>query len=453
MPEASEKFGVYFSHSWRPRDVDLNMLVWEEIAKWCELLVDVPDKSGVEAPYYINRIEELLRRSDLFLCVLTHRDAPAGDGEGDAALRCSAYSVFEIRLAERFDIPKLILYERKTGFRSPKWSRAGDAYIPFDRAAPETVPDKRQWRSIAEEIRKWVQWMVEHLKPLIYEQSYVAVSLYPETAPDYAEVIYSFRETLLAAGYEQIEPLASVSNNTSAFRILRQAGLVVAQLHTEDPISEQLCTVAHAKCIPAIRMRRGGERLPWLLQGHPGGYQHDIVDWNKPADLAPLIKLRAESMFRISHAFSDEKARDYFYSRIFTGSYVFISHTLKPPHRELVEHIYNLLRRHHVQPFEYHMANPSGEDWQKALEKQLAKTTHFVALLTEGYEVSEVCTHEVEGILKRGNEVTILPFMAVGRAVPHPKLKHLHHRLLEGADCRANAQVVVEQILESLGRG
>jgi hypothetical protein len=44
MPD-KPKFGVYFSHSWRPRDVDLNLLAWSEINSECELLVDAPRRA------------------------------------------------------------------------------------------------------------------------------------------------------------------------------------------------------------------------------------------------------------------------------------------------------------------------------------------------------------------------------------------------------------------------
>src|ERR1700680_2205398 len=114
------RFAVYFSHSWRPRDVDLNVRVWEDLAVECELLVDEPEEPGANPPYYINRIEELLQRADLFVSVLTYRQANAGDfAAEDARLRCSPYSLFEIRLAERSNIPRLVLYERGTGFRPP----------------------------------------------------------------------------------------------------------------------------------------------------------------------------------------------------------------------------------------------------------------------------------------------------------------------------------------------
>src|ERR1700680_4780163 len=109
------RFAIYISHSWRPRDVDLNLRVWRELAADCELLVDVPEEPGANPPYYINRIEELLRRTDLFLSVLTYREPREGEfTEADAHLRCSPYSLFEIRVAERADIPRLILSERSS---------------------------------------------------------------------------------------------------------------------------------------------------------------------------------------------------------------------------------------------------------------------------------------------------------------------------------------------------
>ena len=95
----------------------------------------------------------------------------------------------------------------------------------------------------------------------------------------------------------------------------------------------------------------------------------------------------------------------------------------------------------------------AGIDWRKALDDALDKTTHFVALLSDGYELSQTCVYEIERILGRGQDVTILPFMAGGRAAPHPKLANLHNTLLPGTDAEADADVVVKQVMEHLERG
>jgi hypothetical protein len=86
MPQ-DDKLAAYCSHSWRPRDVNLNLHVWEELASDCELLVGVPDEPGANPPYYINRIEELLRRWDLFLGQLVEREPRCGAHP----MRCSRF--------------------------------------------------------------------------------------------------------------------------------------------------------------------------------------------------------------------------------------------------------------------------------------------------------------------------------------------------------------------------
>src|SRR2546423_8107594 len=145
MPDDNDRLAVYLSHSWRPRDVELNLLAWSELEKFCELLVDVPDEPGADPPYYLNRIEELLRRTDLFVGVLTYRKVQEDPfTPKDADLHCSAYSLAEIRLAESADIPRLILYENSTGFRPPRNVRPWEAYIPFDREKNEGLPEQRQ---------------------------------------------------------------------------------------------------------------------------------------------------------------------------------------------------------------------------------------------------------------------------------------------------------------------
>ena len=154
-------------------------------------------------------------------------------------------------------------------------------------------------------------------------------------------------------------------------------------------------------------------------------------------------------MFRISRALGDDATRSYLNSKRYSQCFIFISHTLKPPNRALVEQIYEGLGRQYVKPFEYHLANTSGDDWKAELNEQLRKTTHFVVLLSDGYELSPVCTYEIEEILKR-SDVKILPFMAQGRSVPHPKLGALHHRLLSAPDISTNAEAVVDQVMKAL---
>jgi hypothetical protein len=446
------RFAIYISHSWRPRDVELNLQIWQELADDCELLVDVPEQPGARPPYYINRIEELLRRTDLFLGILTYRPEDVAEfANQDAHLKCSPYSLFEIRLAERADIPRLILFERSTGFRPPRTLRAWESYIPFDRGIRERLPEQRQWLTVIQpKIQQWKTWASDHRKPTGYEQStYAAVVGLSEGDQSFDIVQGCVRDS----GYEPVLCEPRRLRSSEAIRVLREAGLVLAEFSVQDLRVQQLYAAAHALGLPAIRMLHANSseiELPWILKGDPGGYHHDIVAWNNPAELPAILNPHISAMFRLSPALRDEEGTDYLQSKRYSQFFVFISHTLKPPNRALVEHVYSLLKERHITPFEYHEVNTAGVDWRQSLNESLQKTTHFVALLSPDYEVSPTCTYELETILARGSKVSILPFMVNGRSIPNPKLAQMHNTLLANPDPLVDAQIVVNQVTFAL---
>lgn len=248
------RFAIYISHSWRPRDVDLNLRVWGELADLCELLVDAPEEPGANPPYYINRIEELLRRSDLFLGVLAYRQSPISEpSESNAQLHCSPYSLFEIRLAELTDIPRLILYEHKTGFKPPKVIRPWEMYIAFDRCAQDRLPEQRQWTGVIQpRIQQWKSWTIDHRKPGSYEQSEYALLIGHLPAGS----VYQVLENCVGR-YELLSCEPGKQTSHEIFRLLNEAGLVIAEFGKQDRIFDQLYAAAHALGLPSIRMLHG----------------------------------------------------------------------------------------------------------------------------------------------------------------------------------------------------
>lgn len=449
MTGVDDKFALYFSHSWRPHDVDLNVAVWQLIDGEVELLVDAPDEGGADPPYYVNRIEELLRRSDLFVCVLTHREEKVEEQASGMQLSCSAYSLFEIRLAERFGIPKLVLYERSTGFRAPPRAQPIDLYLAFDRGSGK-LPDRRQWRRSVEDIGEWIGSARRQTIPEVVESASLAVGLLPPEASWLGDIEPPLKRALRNAGYEDVAMRAAFRGNVHLFQLLRVAGLVVTEWGDASRESRELAAIAHALCIPAIRLLRDGYDIPALLAGHPGGYENDLVRWKEPKDFEEAVKSRASAMWQITQALGGEEAHRYLESKRYSSKSVFLSHTLKGPEHLLVRHIVGLLGQKFVRPFEYQESNETGVEWKPQLEAQLSKATHFVALLSQGYEQSEPCTFELERILDRDDEVTILPFMIGGRDKPHPKLKKDHHAMINSGDPLADAEKIVEKIMSRI---
>jgi hypothetical protein len=447
------RFAVYFSHSWRPRDVELNLQVWRELASDCTLLVDVPEELSADPPYYIKRIEELLRRTDLFVSILTYREPHPGEFmPAGGLLRCSPYSLFEIRLAERNDIPRLVLYERRTGFSPPKTLRPWEEYVEFVCGTKERRIELQRWTTVIQrKIQLWKAWAADHRRPVSYERSRSATIL--ATAAVYSGISEVLERALRASGYEPVRWDPERQNSLDVFRVLREAGLVVAEFGTPDSRIEQVYAAAHGLGLPSIRTffapgSSGG--LPWILKGEPGGFEEDIVVWNQPEELSALVQPRISAMDRVSEALRDGASFDYLQSKRYSRFFVFISHTLKGSDRPLVEQVYSLLKDRYVTPFEYHLVNTAGIDWRETLKISLNKTTHFVALLDPTYEQSPTCEYELREILKRKGEVAILPFMIAGRDRPNPDLTDMHNDLLTHKDPRANAEIVVHQIIATL---
>jgi hypothetical protein len=433
------KLAVYFSQSWRPRDVDLNVRVWSEFSPTCELLVDEPEDPSADPPYYINRIEELLRRADLFLAVLTYRQRDTGPN-------CSPYMLFEIRLAERVDLPRLVLYERKTGFRPPQIPRPWECYVPFERAESDSLMDDSAWeKTILPRVRAWTGWGALHRLPASYEQSTTAALLLNGTAdPAAVDVV----RPVLEKHYDRIlECDPTRQDGDAVVRNLREAGLVAA-----FDLACPLYAAAHMVGLPAIRMVRGetGAPLPWIVRFGPGGYEEDIVYWTDPVSLPVQVEPRVRAMFRLSRAKRDGKDIAYLTSKRYRDFLVFVSHNLKPPDDLLVRRICDLLRKHNVAAFEYNDRNRAGIEWRPAMDESLRKATQFVALVSPTYDQSPTCTEEIEAVLARGRAVEILPFKVLGRQTPHPRLAGLHNEPLRSEDPEANAEEVVKNVVERL---
>lgn len=432
------KLAVYFSQSWWPRDVDLNLRVWSEFAPTCELLVDEPEDPSADPPYYVSRIEELLRRADLFLAVLTYRPKEAA--------RCSPYMLFEIRLAERVDLPRLVMYERNTRFHPPLNPRPWECYVPFERSARESLMDDSAWeKAQLPRVRAWKEWGAEHRLPAGYEQS-TAAALLLDGAVD-AGAVDAVRP-VLETKYDRILECDPARQGSDAIiRNLREAGLVAA-----FDLSSGLYTAAHMAGVPAIRMVHGqpGTPLPWIVRFGPGGYEEDIVYWTGPESLTGLVKPRVEAMFRLSVAKRDGKDIEYLTSKRYRKFLVFISHDLKPPNDLLVRRICELLRKRNVDAFEYNDRNRAGIEWRPKMDESLSKTTHFVALVSPTYDQSPTCTEEIEAVLTPGRKVEILPFKLLGRQIPHPRLTALHNQPLRSEDPEENAEEVVKTVVERL---
>ena len=218
-----------------------------------------------------------------------------------------------------------------------------------------------------------------------------------------------------------------------------------------DASTRELYALAHGLFVPTIRLKVKGQDLPWILDGHPGGYQNDLLDCDG-AELVGNIEERADAIFRVTQALDQDKARVHLEAPRYTpykGRLVFVSHCLKAGERQVVDSLVALLKSNRVPHFEYFTGNEAGEDWKKKMLDALQQTTLFVALLTDRYERSKACDLEWKSMDPA--KIRILPFLLNGRHDPHVGLEDPHYKELTSPDPGENAREIARRIIEELG--
>ena len=432
----------YFSHSWKDEDVPLNTAVWETIYKDCELYVD---QTGVyQGAYYINRLERLIRRSDVFISVLPYRKREQKeDARGDYTLCCSEYALFEVRLAERARKPRWVIYDEETGFEKPEIT--SDLVMYTSISAKEELA--RGALLIREAGEKWLQQVRKVLrKP---EPPAVAL-LVDESASDAAAVQKAVQRGLKDAKYKKIVNITTGHTDAEVVAILQASKLLVAEIGAASV--GDIYAMAHALFIPSIRfMRENRGNLPWLLDGHPGGYQHDLIYVTADNDLGAEVKKRAEAMRDSRDPIRGlEEGMAYFRSRQYRDHQLIFSHNLKGEDGELFGLVFDRLKGVGVKAWEYRNKNEAGVEWRPELARQLASATDAAFILASGYELSEICMEELETILAKGSELkSITTFLWGTRQEPNPKLKKFHHQNLP-ANKQDAADMIVKRLVEVL---
>jgi hypothetical protein len=448
------RYSVYFSHSWRPEHVDLNQMVWKEIAADCNLLVD-EDKTP-EPPYFINRIEEYIRRSDLFLSLLTYRKDPEVSTRADAMkevdqrdmdVRCSTAGLFEVRLAERARKPRLILYDRRTRFEPGSENSRHVCYQMFE----ETDIRERDAHYIQRKVREWLENIREEMTPRSYEPNRSALVLL-SPGPDREQIFRAVRQALRDADYTNVLDLQSVVTDVQILNRLFASSLLVADIGQSS--IWDIYAMAHALFVPTIRVLRCGDGssspcLPWLLRGHPKGYQEDVIEWTDLTALTAAVEKRAMAMRDTRTMITDyETGRRILERRRYSEPHrIFISHNLKGPDRACVDAIVAQFGRSSISAWEYYSSNRSAEIWRTRMRDELKDATHALIILAEKYEVSEACDAELMVLLER--KIPLFPFFYGSRRDYNPKLKELHHDTLS-ADPAEAAQQVLSRFKESL---
>ena len=436
------KIEAYYSHSWKAKDVPLNVLVWKTIAEDCELYVD---KDGVEnGTYYINRLEELIRKSDVFISVLAYRDGVPQENSqrSDYQLKCSPAALFELRLAERARKPRWVIFDDRTGYKPPQGTSDLVIYTPID--ADEEI--ERGGQNIRLDGIRWLQNVRAKQKSAIVSRSRQATLLIDNSCDDANEVATILKKALTNAGYLGVNNIEITHTDAEVIAILQASGLLVAEVG--EPSLNDVYGMAHAMFVPSIRFVRSNQHLPRLLEGHPGGYQNDLIMVEEDKKkIAEEVQKRAEAMRDKRKTIEGFKAGcAYLRGKLYRKHKVFFSHNISTKDADLLKNVFELLEERGICAWEYRHNNHAGVDWKEELNTAIDQATDVVFILDQEFEISPACSDELDMILNKRKDIkSITPFYWGGRDKPNPKFKDLHFEKLS-TDKEIAAKVIADRL-------
>jgi hypothetical protein len=287
------QYTLYLSHSWLAAHVDINIAVWDHL--WRDTLLLVDDNQDPVPPFYVSRLEHLIRRSDMFMAILPP-PSPAAPEAGGSPVRAggpavSPYVLFEVSLARRAGLPRLILNATGLVVDPPEGGSVLARDVPFDPRVPGIVS-----ADVAGAIAEWIRAVASAGPPRPRRASERAAALLPAGSDAAFDAVSGALE---AAGYAETVDLASAATDVAALDRLRAADLVVADVG--DPSLWDTYGLVHAFAVPTIRLVRApfpnaGRSLPRVLRGHVVGYQDDLLVWSELDELSRGVALRASAI-------------------------------------------------------------------------------------------------------------------------------------------------------------
>ena len=462
----SSSFAAYFSHSWDHRDLPVNLMLWQQIAEHCHLVIDQPQPSSEEErPYFISRLESMMRHADVMMCCLpaappekrTERVSGAtGDWRYNA---CSPYILFELRLAERLDLPRLVLTDRDSRFKLPRHSAPHVRYIErnFSELRELNSMGRKDDRLIGE-IEDWLKWVKVTRTSSTWTPP-VRTACLLGTDSDLNKRLPVVKEAIDAGCFEPPEALSSLFHtDAELYQVLRSLGLLIVDV--SQPELLPLYHAAHSLMVPTIRIDTSeavtNDQLPAILQGHPAGYQLDILKHSAVGSdelLFARLQDRSSATAKTSSPIVGKEAGEsLLHQRTYSGEhFVFISHDERLNDRQLVDLVVSELKSRGVTCWEYAVENRSGDLWEKKMWEALRKTTLMVSLMSPTFSDSPGCKDEWEYALK--SSIPLLPYLTRGRIKPKLELrgrKLAHQPLFDTRPVQERAMQVVGKVIDDL---
>jgi len=432
---------VYFSHSYRREDREVNDHFWRAFCDAGFSFTVDPESTSL----YTTTLELMMARSVGFAAVVTFR-------EEERQYKCSPFILYEYGLAVQTHQPRLVLRDKRV---PPRYFRAQDTIeVEFDVAVLDRCADE-----LERQLGQFHELTASRSIGRRYRRGRVGVALPREDdeGPSGADARRTVVEGFIDGNGDEIVDLDTEADDPwSLAQSADGCDFVVVDL--DDLRASRIADFLLGRGTPLLKVARRGtgpivpERLLGSAPLRRAAAADELVTYWSDAE-----EFKSRVQQQISRATTDRvELRDfnaghrYFRNLGREAKSVFISNAGST--NDLARDLAQALQLENIRFFHYRFQNPIGwgQRWTDQLERMVTASKVFVALIDDTYWTREYCRLEYDAAVRLAEEgrITIVPGLLDGHSTG-PQVPY------QGADLRGRphheqVQLIVSQLDELL---
>jgi nucleoside phosphorylase len=441
---------VYFSHSYRTTDREINEFFWRLFWDNKFLFTVDPKSDNLSVPY----LELMVKRAACFAAVVTERPE-------QRYYRCSPFILFEYGLAVQAQKPRLVFVEEGV---SAAYFQDANGIQKFNRSRVRLQSERDLFRDriavLAEESRAYrnVDVRLRGKVGLLLQEHAGSSTVYSGPLPRIESLLRDLGYTPEAVDL-RFESNLRLALNFDNFDFLILD--VCSSDISPSVIPSWVYPYVNGRFLPAIKLLHlpeSGDASVALSPLVKGQILRDvaltddpILFWRDEEELLTKLK-RHLKKFEDKRTLFESLNDGYRYFRSLgrTDGKVFISNASDA--NTFSARLSERLGIENIVHFHYKFRNtiPLGSEWAKELNEEVIQSRLFVALITQGYLDSEWCRMEYELAekLRRQNKITIIPYFL--EDVTQSSLTIEQGRLLYAQPKSQHIRTIVEDIDKKL---
>ena len=404
---------VYFSHSYRREDREVNDYFWRAFYDaGFSLTVDPATPS-----LHTTRLELMMARSVGFATVVPFREA-------EERYQCSPFILYEYGLAAQAHQPLLVLRDRRV---PPRYFRAaGTLEVEYDLAVLD-----RCSADLDHKLASFHAMTVGRNTEFRFRKGKVGIALAAREDPTTEGRRRFLEDALDKEGNEVVDLVARDGDPSRLAQTADSCDFVIVDL--DDPRTSRIADFLLGRGTPLLKLARRGtspivpERLLGSASLRRAAAADELVTyWSDTDEFESRVRLQIREAAAIRTELIDlPTGHRYFRSLGREARPVFISNA--DPANDLARDLTQALYLENIPFFHYRFQNPIGwgERWNDQLDRIVAASKVFIPLIDDSYWTREYCQKEYDIAVKLEKEgsLTIVPMLLSGydsgREIPY----------------------------------